>query len=178
MFNWRIYMDSSSRYPLLAARTPPGLKLRFESLAFSQGKSASRLLNEIVESVVERSPTDVAAPEEGASERISVRLRPGDRELLNARAAGRSMKAGSYVSMLVRAHVRGNAPLPTGELEALKVAVGQLGYLARTLQGLASGRPSVEGALGPVVRQLQDEVRDARVTVAALVRKNLESWES
>jgi hypothetical protein len=73
----------------------------------------------------------------GASCRLNVRLRTADRLLLHERAAARGMAAATYVSVLVRAHLRSLAPLPKGELMALKRAVGELGAVGRNLNQIA-----------------------------------------
>ena len=172
---------NASRFPLLAARTHPETKSRFEALAISQGKTVSRLLNEVVASAVDARPAHEAGVEAGGSERISVRLRPGDRALLNARATERCMKPGSYTAMLLHGHLRRYAPLPIDELNHMKVAVGHLGALARTLQYLTRDvSPSgvVPAELLQEIALLRQSVSAVRETVAALVRTNLESWES
>ena len=55
--------------------------------------------------------------------RLYVRLRHEDRLLLRERAAARGMAAATYVSVLVRSHLRNLAPLPKEELLALKRSV-------------------------------------------------------
>ena len=148
----------------------------------SQGKTVSRLLNEVIESVVDHNPVVGAAAEGGMSERISVRLRPGDRSLLNARATQRGMKPGSYVATLLRGHLRSYAPLPTDELNHLKVAVGQLGAVGRAIHSLSShpahATSTTDAQLAKELRALRQQVTEVRASVAALVRTNLESWES
>ncbi len=90
------------------------------------------------------------------------------------------MKAASYGAMLVRAHVRGRAPLPIGELNALKVAVGELSAIGRNLNQIARAANSREssGVLRDTLRQVQGQVAEVRESVAALVRENLMSWEA
>ena len=51
--------------------------------------------------------------------RIYVRLRRSDHALLRERAAGRGVTSATYVSMLVRTHLRGVSPLPDREFEEL-----------------------------------------------------------
>ena len=130
----------SPRQPSIATRSTPETKARFEALAASRGQTVAAFLELVIEAVLERNPvvasTGTAADEEGVSGRMSIRLRSGDRELLNARAAQRGMKPASYVAMLVHAHVRRRAPLPLGELNQLKVAVGELSAVGRNLNQL------------------------------------------
>ena len=65
--------------------------------------------------------------------RLYVRLRREDRLLLNERAAARGMASATYVSVLVRSHLRALIPFPKDELEALKRAVSELGAIGRNL---------------------------------------------
>ena len=55
--------------------------------------------------------------------RLYVRLRPEDRLLLSERAAARGMAPATYVSVLVRAHLRSLAKVPREEFMALKRSV-------------------------------------------------------
>ncbi len=175
-------MAAAPRSVVMTLRTSPETKAAFEALAASRGKSVSGLLDEIMNTLVVQNPVAAAkeAGDNSPSERITLRLRPGDRELLNARAAQRGMKAASYGAMLVRAHVRGRAPLPIGELNALKVAVGELSAIGRNLNQFARAANSREssGSLRDTLRQVQEQVAEVRESVAALVRENLMSWEA
>ena len=69
----------------------------------------------------------------GRASRLYVRMRREDRLLLHERAAARGMASATYVSVLVRSHLRALTPLPKGELAALKQAVGELGAIGRNL---------------------------------------------
>ena len=64
-----------------------------------------------------------------SSGRISVRLRSDDLLLLRERSNARTMPTSTYVSLLVRAHLRALTPLPTAELAALKRAVAEIGAI-------------------------------------------------
>src|SRR5438552_9922243 len=105
--------------------------------------SESALLTLLMDTVLEgNSVVDSAADSDEdspASERVSLRLRQGDRRRINARAAARNMKPASYLVALIRAHVRHEAPLPAAELNALKLAVAQLSAAARHLHQLSAG---------------------------------------
>lgn len=176
---------TTSRQPLIAARTSPERKALFASLAASRGLSESALLTLLVDAVLERNASCADAlafgKEKGAaSERVSLRLRPGDRRLVNARAAARSMKPASYLVALIRAHVRRQAPLPTAELNTLKVTVAQLSAIARSLQ-----REEVLGAAAALgsefacnVYDIATRVDEVRQLVREIVRTNLLSWEA
>ncbi len=73
----------------------------------------------------------------GRRARLYVRLRPDDQLLLMERAAARRMAAATYVSVLVRAHLRQLAPLPAEELRALNRVVAELGAIGRNLNQIA-----------------------------------------
>jgi hypothetical protein len=117
----------------------------------------------------------------GASSRLNVRLRTEDRLLLHERAAARGMAAATYVSVLVRAHLRSLAPLPKDELMALKRAVSELGAIGRNLNQLA--RAANEGsrissvgredfkAILKICEALRDHTKD-------LIKANTASWAS
>jgi len=112
---------------------------------------------------------------------LHVKLRPDDRLLLHERAAARGMASATYVSVLVRSHVRSLAPLPKDELVALKRAVSELGAVGRHLNQIA--RAANEGArVGGVGR---DEFRAIlkicealRDHTKSLVKANVASWLS
>lgn len=61
--------------------------------------------------------------DDGPSMRVYIRLKPDDRLLLRERATARGMPSATYVSVLVRAHLRSLAPLPKDELVAMKRSV-------------------------------------------------------
>src|SRR6185437_4411569 len=69
--------------------------------------------------------------------RLDIRLRAEDRLLIQERAAARGMRAATYVSFLVRAHLRHLAPLPQNELTALHRSVAELNAIGRNLNQIA-----------------------------------------
>ena len=95
---------------------------------------------------------------------LYVRLRPEDRLLLRERAAARGMASATYVSVLIRSHLRYVAPLPKDELVALKRAVSELGAVGRNLNQIA--RATNQGARGGGLGH--DEVRAILKICAAL----------
>ena len=103
-------------------------KDRFTSISRAQGVSESALLKRLVEALIGTGITVEAilppvdsVPQTG---RITVRLRPDDLLILRERATARSMPTATYVSLLVRSHLRRIAPLPDTELKGLKHAIG------------------------------------------------------
>lgn len=117
----------------------------------------------------------------GPSSSLHVKLRPDDRLLLHERAAARGMASATYVSVLVRSHLRSLAPLPKDELVALKRAVSELGAVGRNLNQIA--RAANQGVrVGSVGR---DEFRAILKVCEALrdhtknmIKANAASWVS
>jgi Bacterial mobilisation protein (MobC) len=95
------------------------------------------------------------------------------------RAAARGMAPATFVSVLVRSHLRNLAPLPKEELLALKRSVAELGAIGRNLNQIAravnqGGKPS-----GPDREDLWAMLRLAeglRDHVKALLKANQRSW--
>jgi len=112
---------------------------------------------------------------------LYVRLRPEDRLLLHERAAARGMASATYVSVLVRSHLRSLAPLPREELLALKRAVSELGAVGRNLNQIA--REANQGArVGGVghdeFRAILKICQALRDHTKGLIRANTISWNS
>jgi hypothetical protein len=114
-------------------------------------------------------PNLEAFERESRNARVYVRLTPEDRKLLCARATARHMAAATYVSVLVRSHLRNLAPLPQEELLALKRTIAELGAVGRNLNQIArllnqGGRAVVPGreelrAMLRVGEALRDHVK-------------------
>jgi hypothetical protein len=159
-------------------------KQRFASAAARQGLSESALLKRLVEQMLASAVTDtlaepVVSPDARAA-RVTVRLVREDKALLCERAAARTMPAATYVSVLVRSHLRRLAPLPDRELSDLQASVRELAAVGRHLNAMARllqqdarhavpGRQEVQAMLR-VCEGLRDHFR-------ALIKANLVSWE-
>jgi hypothetical protein len=117
----------------------------------------------------------------GAASRLNVRLRTEDRLLLHERAAARGMASATYISVLVRAHLRSLAPLPKEELLALKRAVGELGAVGRNLNQIAraanEGR-SIAGLGRDEFRAILKICEALRDHTKNLIKSNTASWAS
>lgn len=120
-------------------------------------------------------------PESRSHARLSVTLRPDDRQLLHERAVARGMPEATYVSVLVRAHLRDLTPLPKEELLALKRAGAELGAVGRNLNQVAramnSGR-SGTGVSREDLRAILKVCEALRDHVKSLIKVNAISWES
>lgn len=172
--------------PTITARPSPEEKLRFAALAASRGVSESTLALIAIRALLgsDMAPEPVAhlaASKEPATDRITIRLRPGDGRAIYDRAVRRGMKPSAYLAALVRAHVTGNPPLPSNELAVVKQGVVILAGLGRLLARTAR-RGAEEGSMAP---ELQQELSRTRAVVAALeqrthelARAALVAWES
>jgi hypothetical protein len=100
--------------PCIQCRIDPQLKLRLRAVAVQRGLTESAVLKRLVIAAVGMAPASdarvLAVEPIGPRARVYVRLRPGDHVLLRARAARRGLASATYVSMLVRAHLRGVSP--------------------------------------------------------------------
>ncbi|MBT2320751.1 hypothetical protein J7E62_00040 [Variovorax paradoxus] len=91
------------------------------------------------------------------------------------------MKTGSYLAMLIHNHVRGSAVLPPNELDQIKATGAQLAALGRQLRRF--GMPntfseSLASELRDAIALARREIEAAREATAAVVRRNLISWET
>ncbi len=122
-----------------------------------------------------------ASPREAATDRITIRLRPGDGAALEARAARRRMKTSTYLAALVRSHIAADTVLTADELETVKQAVVVLAGVGRVLSRIARCG-SQGGSLSPEVRQALAQTRSVVAAVeqrtSDLARAALRSWES
>jgi mobilization protein NikA len=117
----------------------------------------------------------------GLASRLYLRVRREDRLLLHERAKARGMASATYLSVLLRSHLRAITPLPKDELAALKRAVGELGAVGRNLNQIA--RAANQGARVPgpgreefrailkICEALRDHTKD-------LIKANTASWAS
>jgi hypothetical protein len=98
--------------------------------------------------------------------------------MLADRAAARGMRSATYVSVLVRSHRRGIAPLPKDELLALKRAISELTAIGRNLNQIA--KASHQGlALPPRREDLRAMLKIAealRDNFRELLKANERSW--
>jgi hypothetical protein len=173
-----------STVPSITARPTPEEKRLFTAIATRRQMSESALgliaIRSLLDSDVPSSPpsTSNSGP---AVDRITIRLRPGDRLAIRHRAAERRMKDSAYIAALVRGHVAANPPLATHELAAFKLAVSNLAafgrFLARTAREAAQA--------GVLPRDLQQDLGRTRALVADVERRMHEfaraamvTWES
>ncbi len=117
----------------------------------------------------------------GAASRLNVRLRTEDRLLLHERSSARGMASATYISVLVRAHLRSLAPLPKEELLALKRTVGELGVIGRNLNQIAraaNGGSRIAGVGRDEFRAILKICEALRDHTKNLIKANTASWAS
>jgi hypothetical protein len=170
---------------VVAVRVTPEIKTLLRVLGEREQITESALVRQLLEVMLRRSAQEGFLKLETLEKinrhaRLSVRLAPEDRVLLSGRATARGMASATYVSVLVRSHLRNLAPLPKEELLAFKRSVAELGAIGRNLNQIArvanqGGRPT-----GPGREDLKGMLRVAeglRDHVKALLRANQLSWE-
>lgn len=174
--------STRSSLPSITARPSAAEKARFATLAAASGVSESTLAMIAIRRVLDPDAVlmrgSVPARARGpATDRITIRLRPGGGESIARRAVQRGMKPSAYLAALVRAHVAVNPPLTATELAALKQSVAVLAGFGRVL-AQAIRLPSFPGLA-------REELQRTRAAVAALeqrthdfARAALISWES
>jgi predicted DNA binding CopG/RHH family protein len=171
---------------LITARVTSEMKERFAAAARCQALSESALLKRLVEAALLTATTPQQAMTETVEPvpidgKITVRLRTDDLLLLRERAKARVMPTSTYVSFLIRSHLRALTPLPTSELEALKRSVAEVSAIGRNLNQIARAANQGERPNGPSKADLQALLRalmGLRVHMKALINVNLASWRS
>jgi hypothetical protein len=117
----------------------------------------------------------------GDGKPILVRLRSEDRLLLDARAEARGMRSATYVSVLIRSHLRTLAPLPKDELLALKRSIAELATIGRNINQIAKAVNKGGIAPGSVREEFRAMLKICealRDNTKALLKANEVSWQT
>ena len=172
--------------PTLTVRLTPEEKRQFVELATRHGLSEAALALVAIRAVLAPGGANALTiptlpAREPATDRVTIRLRPGDGAALDARAAQRGVKASTYLAALVRAHLGASPILTADELHTVKQAVVVLAGVGRVLSRIA--RSGAQGSPLPAeVRQALAQTRCVLATVeertSDLARAALRSWES
>lgn len=179
-------MRCAPRPAVVSTRVPLETKAALASLASRQGLTESALLALSIDRLLGASlatgthhEVTVTRNHGRANDRVTLRLRPGDRTLAEVRAAGRHMKMSRYLAMLIRAHVRAAPVMPPAELDALKSLAGRLSAIERHLKTLCVSRhePATAPCAPNSLMEFAHTVQSVREAVASVVRANLMSWE-
>jgi hypothetical protein len=171
---------------LIATRVTPETKARFRALAEHQHLTESTMLKRMIDLTIRSvgaGSEEILQPDHGLARhaRLYIRLRADDQLLLRERAAGRQMAAATYVSVLVRAHLRALQPLPKQELMALKRVVAELGAIGRNLNQIARAANQGGRVAGPQredLRAFLNVCEALRDNVKGVIKANLSSWEA
>jgi predicted DNA binding CopG/RHH family protein len=166
-------------------RVTAEVKTLLHVLAEREQITESALVRQLIEVMLRMSakegfPKLVALEKVSRDGRLSIRLAPEDRILLCDRATARGMRSATYISVLVRSHLRNLAPLPREELLALKRSVAELGAIGRNLNQIARAANQGGKPPGPGREDLKAMLRIAeglRDHVKALLSANQLSWE-
>ena len=128
-----------------------------------------------------RRSTKEARDPNGRSRPILVCLRAEDRLLLDARSEARGMRPATYVSVLIRSHLRQLAPLPKDELLALKRSIGELASIGRNINQIAKAVNEGGRAPGSVREEFRAMLKICealRDNTKELLKVNVISWET
>lgn len=169
----------------LSTTVSPATKQRVQDAAKSQHLAEAAWLRQVIQSKLEGAVSadrpDVIADEAELGRRISVRLLAGDRLLLRERATARGTAPATYVSILIRSHLRQLTPLPKDELRAFREQVRELRTIGRNINQIARAlnRGEIEDA------SVRDDLRSflkvataMREATRALLKANSKSWET
>jgi hypothetical protein len=183
---WRAVNDGApkSTAPSITARPTPQEKRLFAAVASRRQLSESALALIAIRALLDSDLSDlppITSSNGPAVDRITIRLRPGDRLAIGQRAAERRMKDSAYIAALVRGHVAAHPPVATHELAAFKTAVSVLAGFGRLLARTA--REAAQAGVMP--RDLQQDLSRSRALVADVERRMHEfaqvalvTWES
>jgi len=163
-------------------RVTPETKERLRGLAAREQISESALVRQLIDVVLHTQVQESAPakpPRACRNGRLSIRLEVDDQMLLAARASARGLRSATYVSLLVRGHLRNLAPIPANELRALRESVAELSAVGRYLRAIAGasqmGKPAALGK--EEVRAMLKIAEGLRDHFKALLVANDKSWE-
>jgi mobilization protein MobC len=183
----------------LKARVSPELKLQAKAVAEREFLSEATWLKRLVLREIRvcdearggeyelcgadgvRRSTKEARDPNGRGRPILVCLRAEDRLLLDARSEARGMRPATYVSVLIRSHLRQLAPLPKDELLALKRSVGELASIGRNINQIARAVNEGGRAPGSVREEFRAMLKICealRESTKALLKANVTSWST
>ena len=126
-------------------------------------------------------PSREAQGVRGNGKPILVRLRGEDRLLLHARAEARGMRSATYVSVLIRSHLRQLTPLPKDEFLALKRSISELAAIGRNINQIARAVNEGSRETGSAREEFRAMLRICealRDNTKALLKANEISWQT
>ena len=184
-------MTKTSRSSVMGTRVPAETRTRFAALAARHQLTEAGLLAKLVDEVLRtNAPSTTVSSSTHAprasdtdrlsEDRITLRLRAGDRALIAERAGLRGMKPGSYLAMLIHNHVHGPVVLPPNQLTQVKATCAQLAALGRQFRMFGLPNTFTPPRASEIIDALalaRREIEQARRATAAIVQRNLISWE-
>ena len=184
-------MAPASQSALISTRLPSEMKARFAALAAQHGLTESGLVAKLVGEVLRGNASAKVDSPRVASERVAgggargedrltVRLRQGDRGRAEDLAEARGIKPATYLTLLIHNHVNATDVLPSHELDALKASTAHMAALGRELRKFAvPNSPDADdlSTLRDLLEHVGHEVASAREASSAVVKRNLQSWE-
>jgi hypothetical protein len=159
-------------------------KSQLRALAQRENQSESALLKQLLGVMLRGVGGEVPALRErdrsaNRQARLTIRLQASDHLLLRERAEARAIPAATYVSVLVRSHLRSLAPLPKAELLALKRSIAELSAIGRNINQIAK----VASQGGTLPSSVREEFRAMlkicealRENTKSLLKANVTSW--
>lgn len=177
-------MGSVPADAFISFRVTSETRARLQSLAATRGITESAILRQTLELALGGSgpiyqPAPPPADPVGWQNRVSVCLSNDDRRRLRERAVARGLASATYVALVLRAHLSGNAPIPKTEYQLLRHSVHELTAIGRNLNQIAralnmGGRTTLPGrtevlAMLRVAEALRDHFRE-------LLKANAASW--
>ncbi|MFV0672924.1 MULTISPECIES: hypothetical protein [unclassified Variovorax] len=184
-------MTKTSRSSVIGIRVSAETRTRFAALAARHQLTEAGLLAKLVDEVLRtNAPTTVSssthaprASDTGrlSEDRITLRLRADDRALIADRAEARGMKPGNYLAMLIHNHLHGPVVLPPEELNQIEATCAQLAALGRQFRMFGLPNTATQPQASEIIDALalaRREIEQARRATAAIVQRNLVSWET
>jgi hypothetical protein len=169
----------------IKTRVPESTKQRVQEVAGQRLLTESIWLRQLIEAELRKahaSPTvECVSATEAGGRRIAVRLLPGDALLLKERAAARGTVPATYVSILIRSHLRQLSPLPKDELRAFKEQVRELRMIGRNINQIARAlnqRGIEDASVREDLRSFVTLATAMRESTRALLKANSKSWET
>ena len=176
--------SSRAPRPSITARASLAEKAQFVALAAAAGLSESAFALQTIRAVLHSEAEACESPATGraaATDRITIRLRPGDGVAVVDRAARRGMKPSTYVAALVRSHLVANPPMTEREVAQLKEGIRILGAFSQKLTQTARS-PALSALAQEALRKdlgtIRRLVEALETCTHNLVRASLVSWES
>jgi hypothetical protein len=173
--------------PSITVRPKPEVKARFKLLAQHVGLSESALALNAIRALLDRDDEwlrgqPLLDPEHvAATDRITIRLRPGDGLAVIRRATERGFRPATYISALVRAHITATPPLPSREVNALKMSISVLAGLGTALANTSRHGipPGPQGEIyREALRRTRGQIAALEQRIVDLAKAALIAWET